>query len=94
MQAQRSGTPMLASSGYVAQVDSALCLKCRKCEKTCPFQAIQMQGVAVVNPAACMGCGVCAGQCKAGAIQIVRMPSKGMPLEIEALIRAAQAAAN
>lgn len=102
MQAQRSGTPMLASSGYVAQVDADLCLKCGKCERTCQFQAIQvpngaaplaLRGSAVVDAQACMGCGVCAGQCKPGAIQMLPMASKGMPLEIEALIEAAQSAA-
>jgi hypothetical protein len=33
MQAQRSGVPMLASSGYVAAVDGERCTRCRKCEK-------------------------------------------------------------
>lgn len=86
MQAQRSGTPMLASSGYVAQVEAGLCLNCKKCEKTCPFGAIQMDGAAVIDLERCMGCGICAGQCKPGAIRLVRMESKGQPLEIEGLI--------
>ncbi len=103
MQAQRSGTPMLASSGYVAQVNAERCVKCRKCEKTCQFQAIQVpngsaplqeRGSATINLDLCMGCGVCVGQCKSGAIQMVSMPGKGMPLEIEALIEAAHSAAT
>jgi hypothetical protein len=31
MQAHQRGTPMLASSGYVAQVDSDLCAECGTC---------------------------------------------------------------
>ena len=86
MQAQRSGAPMLSSSGYVAQINPELCTACRKCEKTCQFKAITTNGKAVVNTALCMGCGVCVGQCKKSAVQLVRMESKGEPLEIDRLI--------
>lgn len=91
MQAQRGGTPMLASSGFVAQVDSQACLGCRKCAKSCPFDAISMQGEGKqarpdIDPQRCMGCGICTGQCKPGALHLARMESKGMPLEIEALL--------
>jgi ferredoxin len=86
IQAQAGGMPLLASSGYVAQVDSELCLKCRKCEKTCQFNAIRMDEKAVIDEAQCMGCGVCVGQCKSGAIRLVRAPARGEPLEIQTLI--------
>jgi heterodisulfide reductase subunit A-like polyferredoxin len=86
MMAQRSGTPMLASSGYVAQVDDNLCLACKRCERACPFGAIHVNGKAIIDTAACMGCGVCLAQCKPGAIRLARMESKGEPLEIFALI--------
>ena len=82
MQAQKSGTPMLASSGYVAQIDQELCLSCRKCEKACPFEAIVVIGKAEVDLDRCMGCGICTQQCKQGAIELVQMESKGEPLEI------------
>ena len=44
--AQRNGTPMLVSSGYVAQVDSELCVGCGLCAQRCPFDA-----AAVASPA-------------------------------------------
>jgi ferredoxin len=89
MQAQRSGVPMLASSGYVAAVDGERCTRCRKCEKACQFSAITVgEQQAVVDLEKCMGCGVCVGQCKKEAIQLVRMESKGAPLEIQALMDA------
>lgn len=91
MQAQKSGTPMLASSGYVAQVQDELCLACKRCERTCPFGAIQVNGKAVIDTTACMGCGVCLAQCKPGALELVRMESKGDPLEIHKLIEEFQA---
>jgi ferredoxin len=92
MQAQRSGVPMLASSGYAAEVDGELCTRCRKCEKACQFSAITVTDRAVVDLEKCMGCGVCVGQCKKEAIRLVRMESKGEPLEIQALVDAFQKA--
>ena len=82
MQAQRGGTPMLASSGYVAQVDAAQCTQCGKCSRNCPFDAIHLDGAAVIDLEQCMGCGICAGQCRQKAIELVLMESKGMPLSI------------
>ena len=89
MQAQKNGAPMLASSGYVAQVDLALCKGCGKCARNCQFAAIQMQSLdgsnrmkAIVDPARCMGCGVCTNQCSRSAITLHRDASKGEPLEI------------
>jgi ferredoxin len=89
IQSQRKGTPMLASSGYVAQIDSNLCAACGNCVETCLFDALMVGDVASVDVERCMGCGVCVGQCPAGAISLTRMESKGAPLEIETLMQAA-----
>ena len=77
--------PMMASSGYVAQVDEALCAACATCEDACPFEAIQVNGTAVVNWEACMGCGVCVGQCPNEAMSLVRDERKGVPLDVRLL---------
>lgn len=83
MQAQRSGTPMLASSGYLARVDEELCIGCAECGEFCQFGALsQADYHNIVDETACMGCGVCANHCAQGAISLVREPSKGAPLEI------------
>ena len=74
--------PMAASSGYVAQVDEAVCKACGVCEAICPFEAIQVQGTAVVNWETCMGCGVCVGQCSNKAMTLVRDERKGIPLDV------------
>jgi MinD superfamily P-loop ATPase len=87
MQAQRNGTPMLASSGYVAQVDADLCAGCGSCAETCQFGAISLDdGFAQIDAATCMGCGVCVAHCPQEAISLVRDPAKGEPLEIQKLI--------
>ena len=86
MQAWRSGTPMLASSGYVARVDEAACAGCGRCAEVCPFDAIAVdEGLVRVDVSGCMGCGVCASACPNDAVALVRDPSKGEPLRIRAL---------
>jgi ferredoxin len=94
MNAHRNGTPMLASSGYVAQVDGELCAGCGTCADHCQFAAISVDdGFARIDAASCMGCGVCVAHCPQGAISLVREPAKGEPLEIQKLIsRAARSA--
>jgi ferredoxin len=87
MQAWRNGTPMLASSGYVSQVDSALCIACGVCVETCPFGALEMGEESVlVSQGICMGCGVCVSSCEQGAISLLRDASKGEPLELHELL--------
>ncbi len=83
MQAHRNGTPMLASSGYVAQVDAEQCIACGVCVDFCQFEALAVvDEVAAVDAAACMGCGVCVSKCAQGALALVRDPARGVPLEL------------
>jgi ferredoxin len=89
MQAHRNGSPMLAASGYRAQVDEELCIGCGDCESICQFNAITIvESWSVVNIEACMGCGVCEAHCNQGAICLVLDKSKGVPLEIHQLMAA------
>jgi NAD-dependent dihydropyrimidine dehydrogenase PreA subunit len=86
MQAQRNGTFMLASSGFVAKVDQERCQACGTCEEACQFSAISINGHAEIDLDKCMGCGVCVSQCLQEALELVRMESKGEPLQIYDLI--------
>lgn len=90
MQAWRNGVPMLASSGYISQVDPGRCGGCGTCAESCQFGAIKIQaGQAVVDAGRCMGCGVCASKCPDEAIALRREPGRGQPLEIQALLNRA-----
>lgn len=87
MQSQRNGNPMLASSGYVCQVDEDLCMGCGNCESYCQFEALSIpNGYAYVEKTACMGCGICIDKCDQGALALTRAPSRGEPLEIHKLM--------
>jgi len=91
MQAQRHGVPMLASSGYISQVDEVLCIGCGDCVDTCQFGALTLQdGINTVDEIKCMGCGVCISKCTQEALSLQRAPEKGEPLEIFALMQQAQ----
>ncbi|MEN6408337.1 MAG: 4Fe-4S binding protein [Anaerolineaceae bacterium] len=83
----RAGTPMLASSGYTARVDAALCKGCRRCEQICPFDAVIVTGgAAAVDASRCMGCGICVGTCKFDALELACNESRGVPLDVQALL--------
>jgi Pyruvate/2-oxoacid:ferredoxin oxidoreductase delta subunit len=87
MQAHRSGTPMLASSGYISQVDEDLCIGCSDCAEYCQFHALEVvDGINHVNLEKCMGCGVCISKCDQGALSLVLEPTKGIPLEVCSLM--------
>lgn len=81
----RWGVPMLAPSGFVAQVDADRCQGCGRCHAACPFDAIQMTGQATVDVERCMGCEVCVGQCPQDALSLRREPRRGLPLDVRAL---------
>ena len=86
MQAQRNGTPMLASSGYVNQVDELRCIGCGNCNQYCQFGALALRETRnIVNADVCMGCGVCISKCERGALSLVLDATKGIPLEIREL---------
>jgi len=81
--AHRNGTPMLASSGYVSEIDPEACIGCGTCSDYCQFDALQLiDGLARVNFEKCMGCGVCSSKCDQEAIKLRLEPLKGIPLDI------------
>jgi NAD-dependent dihydropyrimidine dehydrogenase PreA subunit len=85
----KHGVPMVASSGYVAQVDPDLCIACEECVDACPFDAVHLEGeTAVVKWADCMGCGVCEIRCATGGMSLLLAPEKGLPLDVRTLGRA------
>jgi MinD superfamily P-loop ATPase len=87
MQAQRRGTPMLASSGYICRLDESLCIGCGECVSSCQFNALILDSpTSRVDPAKCMGCGVCVSHCTQEALSLERESSKGEPLEITELL--------
>jgi len=80
--------PILAPSGYVAQIDEN-CMGCGDCVSVCGFGALSMNETgqeAVVDLEKCMGCGVCEDKCPSQAISLRREPSKGEPLDLAELL--------
>jgi heterodisulfide reductase subunit A-like polyferredoxin len=79
------GGQLIASSGYVSQVDEKLCTSCGVCVEACPFGALTMDGGAKVIWEKCLGCGVCTGQCPTEAIALIRDERKGVPMDVRLL---------
>ena len=79
--------PYLAPSGYAAETGPD-CTACGSCQDgVCPFLAIGAHddGKPKIDSKKCMGCGVCVDACPAGALKLARDPSRGDPLDIDAL---------
>jgi Pyruvate/2-oxoacid:ferredoxin oxidoreductase delta subunit len=90
MHAHQTGTPMLASSGYICAVDEAACSTCETCVSYCQFGALALGDLAMtVAFEKCMGCGVCIDKCPQEALALKRDVAKGEPLEILALMEKA-----
>jgi Pyruvate/2-oxoacid:ferredoxin oxidoreductase delta subunit len=80
-----NGVPMIASSGYVCEINEA-CNECGNCIEYCQFGALSMNSKAVVNMKKCMGCGVCESKCPVEAISMKRDPTRSEPLDIRVLM--------
>jgi len=57
------------------EVDKASCFYCHKCEKACPYDAIEIhsarQGIAIFLPENCLeGCHACTEVCPSGALRL------------------------
>ncbi|WP_136798826.1 4Fe-4S binding protein [Desulfosediminicola ganghwensis] len=86
LQAWQRGTPMLASSGYVCKADQSLCTGCGVCVRFCQFGALSLEdGRIVIDEERCLGCGVCVSKCKENARWLELDPSRGTPLDLDAL---------
>ena len=86
MQAYRNNIPMLAPSGYIAEIDYEKCKSCGLCARKCPFVAISLKSDRIdVDYEKCMGCGVCVSKCPNQAIELQVCPDKGEPLDIRKL---------
>lgn len=91
MQANRHGTPMLASSGFVVERATQECSGCGLCAAACPFDALSVDnGTMHINEEICMGCGVCVTKCPQRALALKRSPDKGEPLILSELLAGAR----
>ncbi len=49
------------------------CNSCQKCVKTCPMEALKMEGDSIIfTEKKCIGCGLCAAKCPNEAIEMVQ----------------------
>lgn len=75
----------LLPSGYVAGVDTDTCDGCGLCFESCSFEAVNLKETASIERDRCFGCGVCGSRCPVDAIELSLDPSKGVPLDLDAL---------
>jgi NAD-dependent dihydropyrimidine dehydrogenase PreA subunit len=72
---------VIASSGFVPQIDPDRCTGCGVCaEQRCPMKAISIvDGRAVVAAEPCIGCGLCASGCPEEVVILVRREKVSEP---------------
>jgi heterodisulfide reductase subunit A-like polyferredoxin len=70
----------VASSDFVAVVDSDLCIGCGDCLGRCQFGALAVPGEAcLVDAGRCVGCGLCATVCPTEALSLQRRSQGEIP---------------
>jgi ferredoxin len=77
------------TTGFLPEVDAALCNGCGACAKACPVEAMEMKPagdprvpnrrVARLSAEACLGCGVCVPACPRGGLKLVRREARVIP---------------
>ncbi|WP_315119842.1 4Fe-4S dicluster-binding protein [uncultured Clostridium sp.] len=61
------------TTSYIPRVVEDSCVKCGKCVKTCPIEAIEVNEKRVkINEDICLGCGVCVRSCAFNSILLER----------------------
>lgn len=72
----------IASSDFVAVVDTDTCAGCGDCLERCQFGALivsDSEGVCVVDPGRCVGCGLCTVVCPTESLHMERRPEGEIP---------------
>ncbi|MFW9950244.1 MAG: 4Fe-4S binding protein, partial [Candidatus Thorarchaeota archaeon] len=77
------GAKEIKTSGLISEVIEEKCIGCGKCEKFCPYKAIELMEFIMefeevsfimkksyINPVLCKGCGTCAANCPVRAISV------------------------
>jgi heterodisulfide reductase subunit A len=82
----------LTVEGIVSHVNEIVCWGCGKCEKSCPYNAINLEDgegdkrVAHVQEALCKGCGSCAVICPTGAASMFHYDDQAVLTMVEAAL--------
>lgn len=68
------------TSNYFAEVDSGVCIGCKKCLKRCQMEALSVENkLAKVDLDRCIGCGLCVSSCPSDAILLKKKPEEAVP---------------
>ncbi|MHA1229820.1 MAG: hydrogenase iron-sulfur subunit [Candidatus Helarchaeota archaeon] len=73
----------------VPKIDHEKCIKCRLCERTCDWKALEFdkeKRQIIVKELNCVGCGTCAGACPTGAIEIPNFTNNQIYSQIDAIL--------
>ncbi|MBD3228581.1 MAG: hydrogenase iron-sulfur subunit [Candidatus Lokiarchaeota archaeon] len=74
----------------IAHIDQDKCIKCRLCQRTCDWKAIEYdkeEKIMKVKELNCVGCGTCAGACPTGAISIPGFTNEQISSQTEAILK-------
>lgn len=83
--ASKAYTDSILGFGIGKVMNAEKCVRCRGCERACPFKAItmEMERGPIIDAGRCKGCGRCETACKMGLLKVFPLEENGLNLSGE-----------
>lgn len=80
-QKRRGSQGFWPETNYVIELDTASCISCGKCVRTCHFEVFSKAEKVQADRSKCIGCGICVQGCPVKALELKRLQQEYEPIK-------------